>query len=94
MQLSCSIFQVLSYLQNVKDGYGKREKITRQLPKHYNTIFKLNYINISKERTVQVIFQDNPNPNFTWILPQTGPQANAVSYFVSCFRILFHLRAG
>jgi hypothetical protein len=41
-------------MQNVKDGYGKREEgeVTHQLSKHYNTIFKLKYINTAKERTI------------------------------------------
>jgi hypothetical protein len=35
-------------------GYGIREEeeVTQQLFKHYNTISKLKYINIAKERTV------------------------------------------
>jgi hypothetical protein len=60
-------FKIYANLQNVKAGYEKREEreVAQQLSKHCNTIFKLKYFNMAKERTVYVIFQGDPNPNFT-----------------------------
>jgi hypothetical protein len=43
-------FTFYDNLQNVAVGYGKREdgERTQQMSKHYNTNFKLKYINMAK----------------------------------------------